>query len=146
MPKSAPDVPCMKAKPHPKRAAELTPRGRTMRKQSPSTTSTSRKARTRGSPTLHIEVKRKITPRKNAKRQLATGRKPAAAGIGFTGTYILGAVVLLHVVLLIGALIVIVLDKPQAAEAWKLVATIFPATITSLFGFLAGRYVPAKRT
>lgn len=135
----------MKAKNRPKRAAELTPRHRSMRKKSPSPTAVSPKSGELPSSTVFIEVKSKPSLRKSAKRRLATGREPAAEVSTFNGTYILGAVIALLALLLIGALIVIVLEKPQAAEAWKLVGNIFPPTITSLLAFLAGRYAPARR-
>lgn len=134
----------MKPKPHPNRAAELTPRGRSMRKKSLPQTAASRKSRQLAGSSVSIEVKSKRPPRINAKRQLAERRKSAVEANGFSGAYILGAVITLLALLLIGALIVIVLEKPQAAEAWKLVGAIFPPTIASLLAFLAGRSTSAR--
>ena len=115
----------MKAKARPKRAAELTPRHRSMRKKPLARSS------------------RPAVSEKIVSHEVKTKRRLARSASGFDGTYILGAVIALLALLLIGALIVIVLEKPQAAEAWKLVGTIFPPTIASLLAFLAGR--SAKR-
>ena len=131
----------MKAKTRPKRVAELTPRHRNMRKKSFPL------SRRPAMPPKKVsgEVQTKRLPRKPAKRQIATARRPTNRARAFSGTYILGAVIGLLALLLIGALVVIVLEKPQAAEAWSLVGNIFPPTITSLLAFLAGRYAPARR-
>ena len=131
----------MKAKANPKRAAALTPRHGPMRKKLLPQAATSRETGELGGSSVSIEVKSKRPPHKNAKRQRATRRESAVKASGFDGNYILGAVIALLALLLIGALIVIVLEKPQAAEAWKLIGSIFPPTIASLLAFLAGRSI-----
>jgi hypothetical protein len=116
----------MKAKARPKRADELTPRHRSMRKKPLARSS------------------RPAVSKKIVSRDVKTTRRPSRSASGFDGPHILGAVIGLLALLLIGAVIVIVLEKPQAAEAWKLIGTIFPPTIASLLAFLAGR--STKRT
>lgn len=131
----------MKAKTRPKRAAELTPRHRNMRKKS--FPLSCRPAMS--SKKVSGEVQTKRLPRKPAKRQTSKGRRPVNKPTGFNGTYVLGAVIALLALLLTGALIVTILEKPQAAEAWSLVREIFPPTVTALLAFLGARYSLSKR-
>jgi hypothetical protein len=89
-------------------------------------------------------VKSKRPPRKNPRRRRTTGRKNAAKNSGFNATYALATVSSLLALLLAGALIATILEKPQATEAWSLVREIFPPTVSALLAFVGARYSISK--